>query len=173
MGMAGHDIGNAAARLVRAFGLGCALVLALVPALGATSGAAQDTLRVVNGEHVTALTRERIEAVGLHDVTLETPFDARTRFSGVALADLLDAAGLRDARRLRLVALDGYTVVLERHAIDADAPMLVSRQDGAPLTIATKGPYRVIYPIQAAQAMAGTAATVSWVWHLTEIRRVD
>jgi hypothetical protein len=139
----------------------------------AEPGASSNALTVVVDGRPTTLTLAEIESLPLHTTTLVTPFGERGEFIGVLLTDLLDRVDPGATEQVRLVAMDGHTVVLTRAQIQADVPLLATRLDGEPLTADSKGPFRLLFPTLTDQTRAGAFPATHWIWNLVEIHRID
>jgi hypothetical protein len=111
----------------------------------------------VAGARSLALTAADLTALPRVEIKAEMEGEVHT-FSGVAVAELLQRAGLKFGRSLRGPALaqyllvearDGYRVVYALTEFDSDftsdTPILADRRDGQPLS-AEDGPWRLILP---------------------------
>lgn len=136
-------------------------------------GASSSELTVLVEGQRNILMLTEIETLPLYATTLATPFGESGQFIGVLLTDLLERVDLGSAERVRLLALDDYTVVLTREDIETDKPFLATRLDGEPLTLLDKGPFRLLFPTLAEQTVAGHLPTARWIWSLIEIRRIE
>lgn len=111
-----------------------------------------------------------LEAVGLHRSTTSTYWPNDTGpFEGVLLSDLLAAAGLAETPAVRITALDGYAVVVPRDDWTRWPILLVTRIDGKPLTVAERGPLRVIYPRDMDEALVNRAYALRSIWMIERI----
>lgn len=136
-------------------------------------GASSNELTVIAEGRSKTLTLAEIETLPLYVTTLATPFGESGQFIGVLLTDLLDHVDPGEAERVRLLALDDYTVVLTREQIQAEIPFLATRLHGEPLSLLDKGPFRLLFPTLAEQTVGGQLPTANWIWSLIEIRRIE
>ena len=132
---------------------------------GATS-----TLTIAKGEERNTLTLGDIEALGLHDFTLQHPEGPEGTFSGVWLNALLKQQGLDQARRVRFIAEDGYTTFLTPKERRDKRYLLVTRLDGEPVTQKDLGPYMLIVPEDAEAALEGDVSITRWIWAIRKIQ---
>lgn len=93
------------------------------------------------------LTTEEIEAMPQQEFTTDTPwFEAATRFSGPALADIV-ALGGEDVSSAHVVALNDYAADIPAEDWAEQAPIIAVRVDGDLMKVRDKGPFWVMYPI--------------------------
>lgn len=91
-------------------------------------------------------------------------------FSGPSLATVLQAAGLPDgAGSVRLVALNDYAIDLDIAQIEAAAPIVANRIDGAPFGVRDKGPLWVVFPYDSAPRYRAESVYAVSVWQLRHI----
>lgn len=128
------------------------------------------TLTIAKGEEGNALTLGDIEALGLHDFTLQHPEGPEGTFSGVWLNALLKQQGLDKARRVRFIAEDGYTTFLTPQERRNKRYLLVTRLDGEPVTQKDLGPYMLIVPEDAEAALEGDVSITRWIWAIRKIQ---
>ncbi|SEP11229.1 molybdopterin-dependent oxidoreductase [Aquisalimonas asiatica] len=156
------------------------LLMVLLPALAAAgsiepsdaSPTRDDTpvlTLIQNGERTT-LSLADIESVGLYEADI-THFEGLDGvFTGVKLQAFADAYGLNDARRIRFIAADDYTIFLEPQALTEREFLLVTRFEGEPVPRDMLGPLMLIVPEEEQAVLAGETAMTDWMWAITEIR---
>ncbi len=110
-----------------------------------------------------------IEQLPLHDVSLQHPEGPEGVYSGVLLRDFLNAYELDDASRLRLIAVDNYSVFLKQAQLQEKAYLLVTRFDGAPVPRSQLGPLLVVVPEDAEAVLKGEEPLDKWIWGLATI----
>ncbi len=116
------------------------------------------------------LSRADIERLPLFDTEL-AHFEGLTgRFTGVRLWRFVQAYGLEEARRLRFIAADDYTIFLKPSDVRAKEFLLVTRFEGEPLPRTNLGPLMLVVPEDAEAVRAGNTPMTNWIWALTEVR---
>ncbi|MDZ7852040.1 MAG: molybdopterin-dependent oxidoreductase [Halomonas sp.] len=144
-------------------------LLLLAAAGPAIADSASPVLTVTEGMESRELTLEQIEEPGLHEVNMRHPEGPEGTFAGVWLDDFLAAQGLEEARRVRFLALDGYTTFLTPAQRQEKRYLLATRLDGEPLSEDVLGPLMLIVPEDAAGAMEGNVSITRWIWAIREI----
>ena len=141
----------------RLTGLGCILA-ALLSLLLVLPVRAQGTLLTVTREHslLGTFSLAKLEAVGAVTITLEDDAGQSSEYTGVPIADLLQAVGVPLAKSMRgdrlaefmmIHAADGYRVLFSLAEVDPmfrERPLLICyRKNGAALPD-EEGPLRVV-----------------------------
>ena len=88
------------------------------------------------------------DLLALPQVSFETATnwtEGNLTFSGPSLASVLEAAGAGDGD-LTLAAINDYVVSMPRAVVEAGAPIVANRIDGAPLSRRDKGPLWIVFP---------------------------
>ncbi|MEF0943873.1 hypothetical protein [Rhizobium sp. BR 362] len=102
-------------------------------------------------------------------VTTSTPWTSKSDFVGPLLSKVLgevDAKG----KRLRLVALDNFSVEVDADYLEKYGTVLATSKDGVRLTIRDFGPVFVMYPRDSFTKELDTPAAESYlVWQLCGI----
>lgn len=132
----------------------------------------QDTapiLTLQEGDRREVLSLADIERLPLHEATLQHPEGPEGTYSGVYLMDLLSAYGMDGATRLRLIAVDNYSVFLEQKQLEEKDYLLVTRFDNAPVPRSQLGPLMLIVPADEEAVLDGKAPYDKWIWALTRI----
>lgn len=143
--------------------------LLLFVAGSAFADASSPVLTLTEGTESRELTLEQVEEPGLHEVDMHHPEGLEGTFAGVWLDDFLAAQGLEEARRVRFLALDGYTSFLTPAQRQEKRYLLATRFDGEPLSEDMLGPLMLIVPEDAAAALEGRVSTARWIWSIQEI----
>lgn len=143
--------------------------LLLAVAGAAIADGAAPMLTLTQGTESRELTLEQIEATGLHAVEMRHPEGPAGTFSGVWLDDFLAAQGLEEARRVRFIALDGYTTFLTPAQRREKRYLLVTRLDDEPVGEASLGPLMLVVPEDAKAAQEGSVPMTRWIWAISEI----
>lgn len=122
-----------------------------------------------NGGGVALFDREMLEALPRSTMQTWTPWTrGRPVFEGVAFSDLM-AAVAAEGDRIRAEALNDYTFEFSVADALADGAIIADRMDGQALTVRTKGPLWVIFPIERYDGVARDEIGNRMVWQLTEI----
>lgn len=161
-------------RIAAGVGILLAVLAAAAPAMQpsdlAPSQDAEPVLTVVDGGEVSELSLADIETLDLYSVEMQH-FEGLTGvFTGVRLAAFIRELGLADARRLRFIAADDYTIFLEPERIAERGFLLVTRFDGEPMPRTELGPLMLVVPDEAEAVREGEATPTDWIWALTKIR---
>ncbi len=156
-----------------------AVMVSAVPAIAAELNRSDvepttDTTPVLElhrGGEIRHLSRADIEGAGpLYASELVSREGMAGRFTGVLLTDFVEAFRLGDARRLRFIAADGYSVFLTPEDMRAKDYLLVTRFQGDPMTLANKGPLRLVVPADEQAVLEGTKSGAEWVWSIVELQ---
>lgn len=126
------------------------------------------------GQGSKVLTLAEIEALGLYRVRTATfwPGDDGV-YEGALLSDVLQAAGLADAKAIRVLALDGFSQVLPRADWTRWPLLLATRRDGMAMSARNKGPFRIIYPRDMSSSLQDPTYRLRWVWLIRSIEAVS
>lgn len=119
---------------------------------------------------VTRFDRGALES--LPQVSFETSTiwtEGKTRFSGPPLLAVLHEAGIRSGR-IELWALNDYMVELDLAALDAAAPIIATRRNGAAFGVRDSGPLWVVFPYDSDSRWRTEEAYAASVWQLLSIR---
>ncbi|MCT4559258.1 MAG: oxidoreductase [Pelagimonas sp.] len=108
----------------------------------------------------------------------ETQFETHTiwtegssRFSGVALGDLLDHVG--GARgTLRATALNEYSVTIPTTDAVHGGAMIAYLRDESPMSVRSKGPLWIVYPFDEMPAYQSEIYYSRSIWQLRELHVV-
>lgn len=98
------------------------------------------------GAQTVELTYAEVKELADVELTIDEPFVNLTQnFTGIALSDLFELAGIEPGDRVDTVALNDYHFADDASAfIDADGVLAVLR-DGGPIPMDQGGPLRIIF----------------------------
>lgn len=130
-----------------------ALTTLLLTCLTGPTVMAEETLLTIRGtgccegRSEVTLNRSAFDALPQHSIVTQTPWtEGKHTYSGVLLRDLVRYAGLRGAE-IKVAAINDYWATLPLSDAEHYPVLLASARDGQPLTLRTKGPLWVIYPL--------------------------
>lgn len=141
----------------------------LVPNLGH----AQTILTVMDGEEVVAeFDREELAELESAEVLTDNDYvEEKTLFTGPLLRDMFTDPPLAPEDELHLTALNDYTVVIPASdALDYDV-ILATHMDGQPMSVRSKGPIWVIYPMSDHAELSEAAYNDRLIWQLAKVTR--
>ncbi|KAF0675050.1 molybdopterin-dependent oxidoreductase [Profundibacterium mesophilum] len=149
-------------------------IAAMTCSLGAPIGAAAQTvLSVVDGEEVIAeFDRDALSQLETIEVVTDNDYVSEvTRFTGPLLRDMFTDPPLDRDDELHLTALNDYTVVIPASdAIDYDV-ILATHIDGKPMSVRSKGPIWVIYPMSDHSELSEASYNDRLIWQLAKVTR--
>ena len=118
-----------------------------------------------SGEKTIELSVDTLKTLTYTTITTPDPhLEATIEYGGVLLKDVLDAFNVKGAEEVKIVAKDGYTVVIRTE--DLDLGILVAYMaDGQEIPDDTGGPMKVIFS-EEAQKVYGPE---NWVWWITKL----
>lgn len=126
-------------------------------------------LTLVDNGNSHQLSLAEIERLDLYEAELEH-FEGLTGvFTGVRLNAFIDEYGLGDARRLRFIGADDYTIFLELEYAREHGFLLVTRFNGEPVPRTELGPLMLVVPSEAEAVLAGEITPTNWIWSVIEI----
>lgn len=131
---------------------------------------ATPVLTLVDGGEKRELSLQEIEQLDLYEAELEHYEGLTGVFTGVRLGAFIEEYGLGDARRLRFIAADDYTIFLEPDHAREHGFLLVTRFDGEPLPPNQMGPLMLVVPDETEAVLAGAISPTDWIWSIIEIR---
>ncbi len=144
--------------------------LALTPSERAPSGDTAAALTITQAGESTILSLKQLEQLDLYDVDMHHPEGLKGEFTGVLVNDLVDAHGLDEATRIRLVAADDYTTFLTPAEREEKQYLLVTRFEGEPIPLDKQGPLMLVVPADAEAVRTGALPMTKWIWSVIEIR---
>lgn len=108
-----------------------------------------------------------IESLGTTTLAVQEPFlNEELEVTGVAVDDLLAAAGVDPDAQLVWTALDDFQVHFSRREIGAENALLATRIDGMPIDVVDGGPIRIIFTDPEGKLGRDTN---QWIWSLYQI----
>jgi hypothetical protein len=116
------------------------------------------------------LSRADIEALPLYDTELTHYEGPEGRFTGVRLSRFIRKYDLDEARRIRFIGADDYTIFLRPEKILAKEYLLVTRFEGEPIPRNELGPLMLVVPADEQAVLNGAASRTNWIWSVVEIR---
>lgn len=146
----------------------------------ATPGLAQETpeaadelvLQAKGGEPAT-FDLEALKAMPVTEFETSTVWtDGVIRFTGVALADLLEDADA-EGTVIRAMARDGYAVEIPVTDAVPGGPIVAYQMDGEPLDVEMMGPYWIIYPYDSDEAYKAKEFEDRSIWQLKSLTLTD
>jgi hypothetical protein len=127
-------------------------------------------ISVTNVDGAAAFDRAALGRLRAAEVVTGTVWtDGISRFVGVPLQAVLDRVGAPRDGRLRLVALNDYSVAIPAQDLSATVPMLALERDGAPMSVRDKGPIWVIYPYDSGSEWRSEQVFSRSIWQLNRI----
>ena len=159
-----------AAWLAVATALMATTALAVQPSDLSPSDDPTPVLTVVDDGETRELGLQQIERLELYEAELEHFEGLSGEFAGVRLGAFLREYGLDDARRLRFIAADDYTIFLEPGEARDRGFLLVTRFEGEPIPRTQLGPLMLVVPDEEEAVLSGEIAPTHWIWSITEIR---
>lgn len=131
------------------------------------------TLELPDG-HILQLSFADLEKLPMTEFVTSTVWtDGIDHYSGVLLWDLLRHHGIAPdtgAGRVKLLAIDGYSAVIEFDEITEQAPMLAFMRNGAPMPLRSQGPFWLIFPYDDDPAFRTESIYAMSVWQVQAIR---
>lgn len=104
--------------------------------------------------------------IGFRTSTIWT--EGELEFSGPSLEAVLTAAGAGPGD-LRLSAVNDYVVSMPRSLVEAEAPIVANRIDGAPFSRRDKGPLWIVFPYDSDARFRAETVYAYSVWQLAGI----
>lgn len=116
--------------------------------------------------NVTKFSLESLEKLPATKVELFEPFiKTRSSFTGVSLADLFDAVGIKVDDKVDTIALNEYRYVNVAGEFTASAGLLAYEQNGQSIPIDRGGPIRIVFP----DGTPLSGVLDAWNWALSSI----
>ena len=150
------------------FGLG----LGLQPGPVRADTARSFTLQLPSGDRLQLSTND-LTALPLTEFVTSTVWtEGVDRYTGVLLRDLLHHHGIEAGSgtgRVQLMAIDGYSAVIEFDAITERAPMLAFRRNGDIMPLRRQGPFWLIFPYDDDAAFRTETIYALSVWQVETV----
>ncbi|KAJ55101.1 hypothetical protein ACMU_15205 [Actibacterium mucosum KCTC 23349] len=155
---------------------GFAIAGAVCLAAFAASAEEGPALQVVSANPTgTTLELSLSDLDALPQVSFETSTiwtDTAITFSGVAMAEIIKAAGLTGST-VEMVALNDYAATIPMSDVAESAPIIATRIDGATLSVRDKGPFWVVFPYDADPKYQTETVYSQSVWQLSRLNILD
>lgn len=114
-----------------------------------------------------------LAALPAHELETELPaalgLPGRSRWQGFSLRQLVERLGLPSVQKVRLSALNDYTVDIPWSDLQRYDPVLAYRRDGARLGVRDKGPLLLIYPFDQHGELRGQIYLNRSIWQVRQI----
>ncbi|HKK33638.1 MAG TPA: hypothetical protein VJ934_08770 [Desulfomicrobiaceae bacterium] len=128
----------------------------------------EETLSLVNNGKAIELSVDSLRAEADLEFTLFAPFRGQdVRIRGLLLESFFEKHLSRVPERIRLVAGDGYELPFENWK--PNHWVLVTHEDGVPLTLRTQGPIRLVERNYAGRDPKILRNFNDWIWMLKRI----
>lgn len=115
------------------------------------------------------LDREQLMAIDPRTVETSTPWtDGVNRFEGPLLRSVLEVAGAR-GERIRVRALNDYTVEIPLSDLQQYDVILALQQNGVPLEVRELGPVFVLYPFDEYPELFNQSVRHRSAWHVISV----
>jgi len=113
--------------------------------------------------------RDMLEALGVSEMSLETPWtEGRQTFGGVLGSKVLDAVGAR-GQRLIARAINDYEVEIPLADLRRYPVLFAMKQNNNYMKVRNKGPIWIIYPRETYPELDNEETKQKWVWQLKSI----
>lgn len=117
-----------------------------------------------------AYTLDAFEGLGTRTITTTTPWDKGVvQYTGVALSRLLEVVHAKGST-LTILALNDFAAEVPAADAPAYEPILATRRNGEPLTVADKGPVFLVYPFADRPELQTNEIYARSVWQIKTIR---
>lgn len=131
------------------------------------------TLEAPGAAAPVAFDLDALKAMPVTEIETSTVWtDGVTRFTGVALSDLLADLG-EEGTVIHAMARDGYTVEIPVSDAVPGGPIVAYEMDGAPLDADMMGPYWIIYPYDSDEAYRTEEIEARSIWQLARLTLAD
>lgn len=113
-----------------------------------------------------------LQALGNTTIQSTTPYAAKAQYTGPLMRDILKAAGAAPgATKVILVGVDGYLARAPMSDFQKWDVVAAHSQNGARMSLETKGPIWLMYPLDKNQKVLGNNDTATkLVWNLVTIK---
>ena len=98
--------------------------------------------------------------------------DGDVTFSGVSLLHFLKAHDVTSGR-VRLTALNDYSVEMPLAELEQDAPIVATRINDALIGVRDKGPFWLVYPYDSAPRFRTETVFARSIWQLNKVTVLD
>jgi len=90
-------------------------------------------------------------------------------FSGPALRDVLEFAGVKTDSSIVARAINDYQVVFEPHHIEDSIPIIATKLDGAPFSRRDRGPLWIVFPYDSSDDYRTEDVISLSIWQLVDL----
>jgi len=152
----------------------CAVALTTATTLCAADALPAFSLRLVvepsaGKPHQIDLSRDALLALPKREVSTTTPWtDGLVKFEGVALAELIRAAGAKPVQ-VHAIALNNYAVDIPASDAEIDDVIVAYRKNGDFMPVRDKGPLWLIYPLTGQPELDTEATHAKMIWQLKSL----
>ena len=106
----------------------------------------------------------------LIEIKAYNPWEKHTaEYTGILLDELITKIAKPNVQSISLKAIDDYQVEIKKELWESNRILLVTKQDGEYLSVAKKGPMRVIFPDYDASKKEHEMNLPLWLWMITKI----
>lgn len=100
---------------------------------------------------------------------IRDPYRGRdNHYSGILLRDLVKTLAPQ-ARRVRMRAVNDYITWFERREWETLPILLATRDEGARMSVADKGPARIVYQQTADNELQMQVHAPKWIWQVVDV----
>lgn len=155
-------------------GPAAARAVAAPPAIAATAQPARLPRIHLHGSALTgkeqALSIDALDALApATEWVIDDPYSgSETHYQGITLRDLVNALA-PNAQRVRMRAINDYIVVFERDEWEKLPILLATRNEGTRMSVANKGPARIIYRQTRENELRMQAYAPKWIWQVIDV----
>ncbi|WP_419903429.1 hypothetical protein [Kiloniella sp.] len=127
-------------------------------------------LLVIDGEKRTKFRLSDLEKITLYEIKMPPIWKGEDgKYQGVLLKDIMALVGVTEAKTVRLVAIDGYVIDLEKKIWQSSCSFIATRHKKQEISIDKKGPTRLLLPCSVLMPDYEDTGTSDWIWNLKEI----
>lgn len=142
---------------------------ALLPPAGAVILEIRGLIGQRNDGDAARLDASALRALPQKQITTHMPwYDSRQTFSGPTLQSVLDLVQAR-GERLKLVALNDYSVEIPLADVTRYQPLLAHQINGKPLSVRDKGPLFLVYPFDSHPEIRNDVYYGRSIWQIAAI----
>lgn len=134
----------------------------------------QPKLKIIHGDKSVQFSPAELEHLGSYRLhTASFWYEGRRVFEGPLFRDVLKAAGIDQVKAVRITAHDDYSQIIPQQDWLEWPTLIATREDGKPLSLKDKGPYRLIYPQNMNPELENIRYRPRWVWVIRTIEVVE
>ncbi|MFD2205008.1 hypothetical protein [Kiloniella antarctica] len=127
-------------------------------------------LLVADGDKITKFRLSDLEKITIYETEIPEIWNGEEgKYQGVLLEDILALAGVMDVESIRLVALDGYLIELDKEILQNKCAFIATRFRKKEIAVEEKGPTRLLLPCGVKNPDYESTSTSNWIWNLKEI----